>query len=800
MITLKEKSKLKINWKVSPYDYSKEKVNSIITKASKKYNIPKDNISVVPNFIMLSEEGAEVSLTKDIVSNINDPLFQKKLFHEYIDINEIKNCNFELIDKIDNLINSKLETTNYDTNKKIILKWIKWDNFLSYGENNYFDFTKLNGLVLLHGEEPFQNQSGKTTFAIDLFHFLLFGKTSKSDVNAQIFNKFLPQATEVKVEGCVSIDNEDYVIKRTLSRPKLTSRTAKSKTSQKINYYKVINNVEEELSDYDDTESLNEESTTKTNKVIKEAIGSESDFDLMICATASNLDDLISMKETERGKIFSRWIGLASIEEKDIEARAYFNSNIKTKLLGNHFNKETLTNEIEFLEKSIEDKTSTIESSSKALETLNYELNILENNKADLLESKQVIDTNVLKIDAKTLKQKIDNIIFDGKNKRVELADIKEKINEIGEVEYDNGIYEAALELKNNLNVDIANLSNDYKHKKNRIHDLKNSEYCPTCKRKYDNVDNSGIILEIEKELEEISKLGTSKKEELLAVDKRILEIKELQQRYNEKNKLVVKSSAIELKIEQLTSEYKDNNALYKEYQKNSEAIIKNNELDIKIRNLDIDINYHRKKIDEANNTTIVLKKEIETAIKNIEDRKITIEKLNEEEINVRHWKIYLDMIGKNGISKMVLKRALPIINANVNSLLNEVCDFNISIEITDKNEVVFYIIKEGIKSLLSGGSGFELTCASLAIRSVLTKMSTLNKFNFLVLDEVLGRVASSNYDNMKLLYDKILNDYDFILQVTHIESVKDWHSTIIGVTKENNISKLKMQKNNTIK
>ena len=31
------------------------------------------------------------------------------------------------------------------------------------------------------------------------------------------------------------------------------------------------------------------------------------------------------------------------------------------------------------------------------------------------------------------------------------------------------------------------------------------------------------------------------------------------------------------------------------------------------------------------------------------------ITKLNEESILVKNWKIYLDMVGKNGVSKMVL-------------------------------------------------------------------------------------------------------------------------------------------------
>ena len=39
MLDIKEKSKLHVHWKVTPYDYSKEKENIIIEKFSKKYGI-----------------------------------------------------------------------------------------------------------------------------------------------------------------------------------------------------------------------------------------------------------------------------------------------------------------------------------------------------------------------------------------------------------------------------------------------------------------------------------------------------------------------------------------------------------------------------------------------------------------------------------------------------------------------------------------------------------------------------------------------------------------------------------------
>ena len=79
MTEVGKKAKLNFHWKVSPYDFSKEKLNRIIAKASKKYNLPKNNIRVVTDFIMVDEKGEKFSLTNDIISNIQDPLFQIKL-------------------------------------------------------------------------------------------------------------------------------------------------------------------------------------------------------------------------------------------------------------------------------------------------------------------------------------------------------------------------------------------------------------------------------------------------------------------------------------------------------------------------------------------------------------------------------------------------------------------------------------------------------------------------------------------------------------------------------------------------
>ena len=276
MLEIGSDAHINLHWKVSPYDFSKEKLNTIISKMSNKYKIPKEHIRITPEFITVTENGEKIVLTSDIISNIQDPTFQLKLFQDYLRINNIDGYDFDLIKKIDSEINAKIDYQVYDKYKRFSIKWIKWDNFLSYGENNFFDFKSLKGLILLNGD----NQSGKTTFAIDLIHFLLFGKTPKVQTLDKIFNKHLIDSVNVNVKGCIEIDGEDYIIKRVLTRPSLSRRTERSKTNHKVEYYKLVGENMEELAEYIDNQQ--EENSIQTNKKIKEAIGREDDLLLNI--------------------------------------------------------------------------------------------------------------------------------------------------------------------------------------------------------------------------------------------------------------------------------------------------------------------------------------------------------------------------------------------------------------------------------------------------------------------------------------------------------------------------------------
>lgn len=793
MIDIRKKSKVCIHWKVSPYDYSKEKENSLISKASKKYCIKKDRIKIIPEFITINESGEKIAVNNDIIENIQDPKFQVELFKKYIDINNITDCDFDEIKRIDTEINGRIDYKVYDKYRRYTVKWVRWSNFLSYGADNYFDFSDVRGLSLVSSNPA--NQGGKTTFAIDLFHFLLFGNVSKAKTQDKIFNKHLPSATNVTVEGCICIDGVDYIIKRTLSRPSLERRTAKSKTIQKVEYYRVVGDSKESLDDY--SENMQEESSSKTNKAIKDVIGNESDFDLIMSVTDRTLDDLVDKKESERGRLLSRWVGLLPLEQKDAIARETFNSSVKPKLISNQYNEETLLQEITAFKINIEKLAEQNKKHSDEILKVDSEIENLEQNKKSLIESKSNIDSALLKVDITTLQRKIDKSIEDGKSKNTEIASINNELASIGDVQFSIEEYDSAQRELTSLKNDIAVIGEKYKVMSNNIAHLKSSEYCPTCGRKLDGVDNSAKIAELSTELEAIISEGKEKRKLIESSENKLSELKTSMDKYQKKSKLTIKKSALEVNVERLRNEYKESMTLKAEYERNSKAIDKNNEIDIQIRNNEAYIKdkkqYKDKLVSDMASDTMEIKYDNDQ----IEARSNLIDKIKEERKLVRNWKIYLELVGKDGISKMVLRNVLPLINSRLRQLLSDVCDFDVEVSMNNKNEVNFYLIKDGVYSDLSSGSGFELTASALALRAVLAEMSTMPKSSILTMDEIWGRTAKSNYDNMKNLLEKIAKDYDVILLISHNDEIKDWCSSNFLIEKEDNISKIVLKRNN---
>ena len=788
-----QKANLLFEWHVKPVDYSEEQKKNIIKMASEKYGIPESQIKVVPCYITANADGTTEALTNTVVENIQSPEYQHQLFKKYLQDNNIEYTDedFNEILKIDGQINALINYDSYEKYRKYEIKWIRWSNFLSYGENNYCDFTTLKGLVLLNGNPA--NQSGKSTFAYDLLHFMLFGKTAsgKADVLADIFNSYRPEATEVKVEGCIAIDGIDYIIRRTLTRPALSKRTAKSKVTQKVEYVKILGGEEIELADVDNMEGS---TNTETTKIIKEAVGDEKDFDLAICANADNLKSLISLKDTERGRLLSKWVGLLPLEDKDTIARGKWNSEISPKLLSNVYNRETLKAEIEVAKNNNAEYEKQKADSQKEVNEHQKKIDEYNSQKENLMGARINVDTSLLTVDVKTVENNLQATITKGVQTKEKKELAEKQLAEIGEVEFSENEYSAKVSEKEELIRLNARKDSEIENLIRTNKTLETSEYCPVCKRKYDNVDNSAAIAENKAKIQNLA-------EEKSLIDKNIsavittLEAMESKRRLsNEKNRLAILIQKYESDMGYLRNMVVSYRKTLKDLETNKAVIEANNKIDASINIIKANIQVETNLMNAAQKDVINLDYSINKNNDSIKERENIIARIDEETKMVRRWKIYLTLVGKNGISKMVLRETLPLINGELNRLLTDVCDFTVNVSIDDRNDVAFSLVRDGVVKNLASGSGYEQTAAALALRVVLSNISTMPRPSVLLLDEVLGGVANENYERMKTLFKRVAKDYSCVLHITHLEQIVDWHDSILTVIKENNISRIKQE------
>ena len=134
----------------------------------------------------------------------------------------------------------------------------------------------------------------------------------------------------------------------------------------------------------------------------------------------------------------------------------------------------------------------------------------------------------------------------------------------------------------------------------------------------------------------------------------------------------------------------------------------------------------------------------------------------------------------------------MRLINKNSKrGIVNLFADFILSK--IDKNDVEFLMIDNstGIEKLMVSGSGYERTIASLALRSVLSKVCTLPKPNIVVFDEVFGKISNDNLEMVSEFFQKIKEYFDKVFLISHNPMISQWSDTIVKIKKENNISKV---------
>ena len=765
---------IKITWQDVPENFTPEKVRRVKTYFQEKYKTK--HVQVITKSLTHAKDIKLNSL--EASDNILDSQYQKTLMKDFIKENKI-DIKWELLDRLDNKVNSEIDKLNQNKIRynKWYIKKIEFSNFLSFGENNTIDFENLNGITVIESNP--RNFGGKSTSSVDLLMFLFFNSTTKTKTNIEIFNRFTDN-DEVSVKGFINIDGDDYVIERKIIRKK--SKTNEYTVTNKLEFYK--------RKEDGSIENLSGEQRRETESFISSAIGTEEDFLSTILTTGYNLEELIESKPTARGQILTKFLGLESLKVKEEHAKEIYNEWNK-KLVSNTFNIIQLESDNQKHNESSVESTNEIKTLEVQLLDTEVHLKNLDNRKDEILSQKNNdVDRELINTNPTLLKREIDDLTNQKSNniKNAGSIEVKEPSEYYNEDEHQK-ITNKISEYKSDLRI----VQNDIAKNNKLIEQFEKGTICPTCNRPLDEIDHTEEIQKIRNEIIEFNGKILNLNNLIEELSKDETKYQNLKNEYDlyERNKL--RKVKHELEIEKIQLDIDSKQKRLDNYENNKKKLEENKQIDAeiislrsKIETANADIRLINSKIEKHKNNIVNMKEKMET---NIE----LIKKIKSEEELLSVFKTYLIIYGKNGVSKIILKNMIPLLNLELYRLLVDSCHFILELNINDKNEVEFVMIdiETRVVKPLNSGSGYERTISSLALRSVLTKISSLPKPNIVVMDEVFGKIADENLEMVGEFFKKIKNYFEHIFVISHNPLIRNWSDNLIMIKKEENVSSI---------
>ncbi len=761
---------IQLIWEDTPENFTQERIKSVKQYFMKKYS--STNINVITKVKTSDDDSMQ---TIDVSVNIMDKNYQKELVKTYLE-SKGQEQYFDQLMIIDLAVENRMLANEVEVTpfKRWYIKKIEFSNFLSYGQNQVIDFEKCNGITVVESDPP--NFGGKTVLTVDLLLFLFFNTTTKTQKAEEIFNRFT-DVNKVSVKGDIAIDGEDYVIVRQIERKK--SKVGEWNIKTDLEFFKKLADGQ--------LQNFTGEQRRETENFMKKSIGSMEDFLMTIVTTASNLEDLLDAKPTARGQVLTRFLGLEFLKKKEETGKELY-SEFSKGMISNVYNTESLKQDNETSGEEIIRMKDEIIEMSKNISDVDKRLQKGQDYKDNLLKSKFTdLDKELITLNPLLLQSSISNL-EDSKQKTEQ--DIKNiKIVEPKEF-YHEDKHDNIREVIKSRFAELVTCENKVEEIQDLIEKYGDGIQCDHCGIK---LMEAKLTNEKIKQLDSFKRLVQDFKEEIDGYEKKEQSFTQLKKDFDEyeRNKLIKEKYELSLESTQLKLEQvKDKLKRYEEVQ---DKIKKNNEIDAQLlkAGLRIDelINEKRgyEKVQNTNSTRI------ETFESRIEKNNELILKIVEEFEREKIYKIYVEVYGKNGITKMIMKTMMPLINSELQRLLQDSAYFNLEIRINDKNEVEFMMIDNstGIEKLMVSGSGYERTIAALALRAVLSKVCSLPKPNIVVMDEVFGKISNDNLELVGDFFVKIKDYFEKIFVISHNPLISNWADRTVRITKSDNISKV---------
>ena len=747
----------------------------------------------VQDVIVIREDkirgSSENKSSRRITKDVRNTDYQNEMIEEYLNKNH----------DVDPSILSEIKSINRNLNKNLsdveVGRGIDWkpvkfefSNMFSYGSNNSIDFEKLNGLIGIFA----QNHIGKSAL-LDALSFCLFDRCSRGKKAADIMN------TAKSTFSCrlhFKIEEIDYFIERKAKR-----RRNNTKIRVDVNFWYIDEGGEKV--------DLNGEQRRDTDKNIRGIVGEYEDFILTALSVQNNNTGFIEKTQTERKELLSQFLDITVFEELYQLA----NEDIKeVQILLKDFNKTDYDSELVEAEDELKDSKAEYKQSSKSVSRIKSNIKDKAEELKELYKSlrkvKKDLDITDLKKSKKDLEEeavldlsKISKYKDYTEANKIEYKNLHLNLSKIDieKAKADQKNYLADDKIMEGLNTKLKLLKSEAKNAKEKLDAI--GTFDPNC----DFCKNNSFVKSAEKiklQLDQCKTLYITLSTDISNQNQKLESYGEFEELIDEYAKLEKKISTIqvyqsEIKVKTITrkanikrckSEIRAIDKDIKKYYENEEVILFNEKVNKEISKKELsktkweaDLELKEEDQKEKHSSVSLWAGKVKTINE-------TIEKAHQLELKLKSYEYYLEAIQRDGIPYEIISEVLPYIQDEVNTILSQMVEFTIEFEVDGKS-VLTYIVYDNKRWSLELTSGMEKFISSLAIRVALINVSNLPRPNFLAIDEGFGTLDSENLSSMESMFSYLKTEFDYIIIISHIESLKDVTDSLIEINRKGEFS-----------
>ena len=754
----------------------------------------------------------ETYLNKDnkkTIDNVNKEFNYKEMIKEYLE-----KLNEEEKEECQKIFMKDLEGMNLKMERQLC-QWefldLEFSNLFVYGENNKIDFTRLpmNDIVGLFAP----NSYGKSSF-IDIILFSLYDNFSRNDINKhRTIPSYIVNNNSNWFESKIrfKLGEDIYCIhKKGVLKGKKQSKTGRAITFEIYTFNKTNDNGIVNLTRKDRFETIEE---------INKIIGSYDDFCLTSLFLQNKEKNFYDMNSSDRKNFLynmfnlDKFEGMNDIYKSEEKKYKSLKEDIECKMIGLDIdllldnvlgNKKKIKRLNKKLDKLNEIKSKINQKKNKLIFLLNSDImNKFDNslNIDNLIRLKRnhikcdfIINNylnNYENIDNVENINKIKKLLEDNNISYNIYRDIDTVIDtlrehnlylsKINEIEIINN-YEKYKELnvkKENIEFKL-NIVNDY-IKNNKINDK-----CFECLKRKSTVD---AYIKQKEELEyELIKLNINEIDKM-NYDRYIL-IKKEYELMNDCYKCYKRDLCKDILKFYETKYEHDSSGLnkileYREYLKinieclmNLENIKFINKYDLKLVKIDEQFKYYNNKMHEykyhlgINETKYNEYNKMKTDIKDI------IKKHN-------IYNCLKKIVHINGIPSKIISMQLKTIENMLNNIIAPFINKKVSVNLDSNNIVVNILDNNG--NIINILGGMEMFMINIGFKISLSSLSLLPKNKLLIIDEGVSVLDKQHIEQFDKIIMFLNQHYENVILISHIDSLKDFISHYIHITKATN-------------